>query len=158
MIIPELLSKIYTDTIYVVDELSQAKTTNEVPAANTKEKVIVKNPDLPQKAIKTFDHVVLSDIEPNPDQKELLNKILQAVGLNIEKVKFICGIDYPDDISSKNLISFNVSLPGVSLAEKYKIVEKGSGKILLSDSLAVLETDVPRKKALWQALQKMYSK
>ncbi|MFL5730643.1 MAG: DNA polymerase III subunit psi [Cytophagaceae bacterium] len=157
MIIPELLSKIYTDDIYLIPEAgetSKTKTLPEKPELQETPKTTAK----PQKELKQFDHLVLSDIEPNPSQKELLGKILQAVGLNIEKIKIITGIEFPENIEAKNLISFNVVSEQTAEARKYEVLETGSGKILLADSLAVLDTDVSRKKALWQALQKMYSK
>ena len=151
MIIPAFLSKIYTDDIYVVNEKGQdEKVTREI-ASETEIKT-------PVKTIKVWENVVLSDIEPNPSQKELLGKILQAVGLSMEKIKLMIGIDFPSDIKAKVLISFNVSSTEISTAEKYKILETESGKVLIADSLAVLDTDVPRKKALWEALKKMYSK
>jgi len=158
MINPELLSKIYTDDLYVVHEAGINHTTSPVSPILPAENESGKAPEQKKKPVKIFDHLILSDIEPTPDQKELLGKILQAVGLSIEKVKMIVGINFPEDLQSKNLISFNVISPEVSSSEKYKIIETGSGKVLLSDSLAVLETDVSRKKALWQALQKMYTK
>ncbi|HXA00476.1 MAG TPA: DNA polymerase III subunit psi [Cytophagaceae bacterium] len=151
MIIPELLSKIYTDDIYVVNENDHKEKVPEKVVGQIEPKALVKT-------AKIWEHVVLSDIEPNPDQKELLSKILQAVGLTVEKIKLMIGIEFPENIKTKNLISFNVDSPEISAAEKYKVIESESGKVLLADSLAVLETDVPRKKALWQALQKMYSK
>jgi hypothetical protein len=150
MIIPELLSKIYTEDIYVINDKSNEEKVNEQITAQTESKTPVKN-------IKIWEHVVLSDIDPNSGQRELLGNILQAVGLSVEKIKLIIGIEFPEDIKSRNLISFNVSSPEISSAEKYKILETGSGKVLLADSLAVLDTDISRKKALWQALKKMYS-
>jgi hypothetical protein len=154
MIIPQLLSKIYTDDIYVVNEHSRKESVDIVTPIKTEQKEAVKSPGIP----KVFEHVVLSDIEPNPSQKELLSKILEAVGLDIDKVKIIVGIEFPENVKAKNLISFNVYSGQSSAAEKYKVLETVSGKILLADSLAVLDTDVSRKKALWQALKTMYPK
>jgi DNA polymerase III psi subunit len=151
MIIPELLSKIYTEDLYVVDKKSREEKNDRSLVSEPEQEISIK-------PVKIWDHVVLSDIEPNPSQKELLSKILQAVGLSVDKIKLITGTEFSSDIKTKNLISFNVSSPEISAADKYKVIENGSGKILLADSLAVLDTDVSRKKALWQALQKMYSK
>jgi DNA polymerase III psi subunit len=156
MITPELLPRIYTEDIYVVHDRNSEEIDNSVSTVKSKEKDLLKPTELSKKEVKVFEHVVLSDIEPTPDQKELLSKILQAIGLTLEKIKLIVGIEYPAYIKARNLISFNVSSVEISSAEKYKVLESEFGKILLSDSLAVLETDVPRKKALWQALQKMY--
>jgi hypothetical protein len=154
MIIPQLLSKIYTDDIYVVNEYRREEMVNADAPVKTNPKETAKSPAIP----KAFDHVVLSDIEPNPSQKELLSKILEAVGLNIDKIKIIVGIEFPENIQAKNLVSFNVYSGQNSAAEKYKVLETISGKVLLADSLAVLDTDVSRKKALWQALKTMYPK
>jgi DNA polymerase III psi subunit len=153
MIIPQLLPKIYTDDIYVVNEHSE-EAVNAILPVKTEQKEAAKEPGIP----KAFDHLVLSDIEPNPSQKELLSKILEAVGLNIDKIKIIVGIEFPENVKAKNLISFNVYSGQNSAAEKYKVLETTLGKVLLADSLAVLDTDVSRKKALWQALRTMYSK
>jgi hypothetical protein len=150
MITPELLSKIYTDDIYVVNEHNH----KEISPVTTEQKETAKGPGIP----KTLNHVVLSDIEPNPGQKELLSKILEAVGLNVDKIKIIVGIEFPENIKAQNLISFNVYSGQSSAAEKYKVLETASGKVLLADSLAVLDADVSRKKALWQALKTMYPK
>ena len=98
MIIPEFLSKIYTDDIYVVNENGHKEKVTEKVAEQTE-------PKAPVKPVKVWEHVVLSDIEPNPSQKELLSKILQAVGLTVEKIKLIVGIDFPENIKTKNLKS-----------------------------------------------------
>jgi DNA polymerase III psi subunit len=150
MIDQTLLSKIYTDDIYLVNENGPDEDAKREIVAQTEKAA-------PPKPSKTWEIVVLTDIEPNPSQKELLSKILQAVGLTIEKIKLIIGTEFPENIKSKYLISFNVVSPEISIAEKYKVIESATGKILLADSLAVLDIDIPRKKALWQALQKMYN-
>ncbi len=57
----------------------------------------------------------------------------------------------------RHLLSFGVDLPGsTAVKEKYNVSTIQHGKVLLSDTLAAIEQDMEKKKALWKALQSMF--
>ena len=103
----------------------------------------------------------------NTTDGELLGKILGAVKLDLQSVD-ILELDKNKDInlsqifiqkSVNQLIIFGIDLSKVSLDIKltpYQILENQGIKFMYSDSLAAIQNDIPKKKALWGSLKEMF--
>lgn len=100
--------------------------------------------------------------------KELLSKILQAVGETIASVDIISinknGVNHLNSILKsdhlKVLLSFEVNLNnnGLNLHQRlYHIINMSGLSILISESLTKLTNDKGAKMKLWTELQKLYT-
>ncbi|MDN4166494.1 hypothetical protein QWY31_13370 [Cytophagales bacterium LB-30] len=145
------LSLLLNEPIYFIPEKSAPK-----PAAPAPEKKEVKAPvaaESPKVEWTVF--VPYSSAQAFPENAQvLLGKILAAIQLSLNKVE----IQYaPSEISEQALANTRCALiMGASLSHnlpKYQGQKLGATTLLLSDSLEELETSVPLKKQLWQALQ-----
>ena len=99
--------------------------------------------------------------------KELLSKILQAVGETINSVDIISinknGQNHLNSIlnnhSLRVLLSFEVNLNsnGLNLHQRlYHIIRMSELSLLISESLTKLSNDKVAKMKLWKELQKLY--
>ncbi len=103
----------------------------------------------------------------NPTDSELLGKILGAVKLDLQSVDIIeldknLAVNLSQIFTQNSvnqLITFGIDLSKVSIDVKltpYQILENQGIKFIYSDSLTAIQNDVPKKKALWGALQGMF--
>jgi len=103
------------------------------------------------------------------DEKTLLGKILEAVGLSLDQVDLIeiqkiQHLDYQSFISQKvttKFISFGVGFGKLNwdlLLVPYQVRNVSGVDFLLANELYNIAADTNLKKNLWGALQKMFSK
>jgi DNA polymerase III psi subunit len=100
----------------------------------------------------------------NPVDSELLGKILVAIKLDFQSIDLIeldkiGEVDLSQIVIQKSvnqLITFGITLSVVKLPislNPYQFTEQQGIKLIYSDSLADLQNDIPKKKALWGALK-----
>ncbi len=110
--------------------------------------------------------LVLTD-RPSPDDLALLENILKAVSLRLDKVELLDlqklkGQDFRPLLESKAahlFISFGVGLKKLNLdlvLVPYRVTPIEGIQFLLTDPLAQLHTDKAKKKALWINLQVLF--
>jgi hypothetical protein len=114
-------------------------------------------------------HKVLILTNPiSNSEKELLIKILGAVGVSIEQVDLIVfnhsqSLDYQSIMSQKvtsNFISFGIGMSKLGwsmLLAPYQINKIEGINFLLADTLKDIEVSQNLKKSLWGALKGMFS-
>jgi DNA polymerase III psi subunit len=99
-------------------------------------------------------------------EKVFLNKILGAINLDLSNVNLLILSELDNknlkSILQQNLltqlVTFGVPLVKINieiLLTPYQIREVEGVKLLYSDALAEIENDIPKKKALWNALKSM---
>lgn len=91
-------------------------------------------------------------------EKELLQKILSALGLTLDSIKLlhqaqlnVSALSVPPD----RIIYFGVPTPGVPL---YEMITVNNSSIVASDSLRELLTNDDLRKRLWVALKKQFNR
>lgn len=98
-------------------------------------------------------------------QRDFLFKVLASVKRNQEDVLLAncadVNIDQLEALLSehnhRHLLSFGVELPpSRAVKEKYRVQAIKHVQVLSSDSLAAIQEDMEKKKALWKALQSMF--
>ncbi len=110
-------------------------------------------------------HKVLILTAPITDsEKELLNKILGAVGLTFDQIDFVIfeqskGLDYKLILSQKittHFISFGIGMSKLGwsmLLAPYQLKKIENINFLLTDNLKDIESSQNLKKSLWGALK-----
>jgi DNA polymerase III psi subunit len=99
-------------------------------------------------------------------EKVFLNKILGAINLDLSNVNLLILSELDNknlkSILQQNLltqlVTFGVPLVKINieiLLTPYQIREVEGVKLLYSDALSEIENDIPKKKALWNALKSM---
>ena len=99
-------------------------------------------------------------------EHKLLEKILGALGLDLEKVPIInlneMYTPYREickKIRPEKIIAFGITALQLQLnvsGDKYKILELGGSKLLFSHGLSDIMNDKDKKKLLWGALQQLF--
>ncbi len=92
-----------------------------------------------------------------PEQRELLAKILQAVKHPLESVKIIQQPSF--DLSGMNekpkrMIAFMTPPKGLAL---YEVIVTGETAVVFSDDLEILTSDDAAKRKLWNTLKAFFS-
>ena len=128
----ELLLHVIPDKIFIIPNKIK-KISNLTPQASHKFVVISKT--------------------PTSSEKELLSKILSAVSINLNSIKFLEEYDTAI-LFERALIFGNFEVPGCGM-EFYK-VETTDTKYLRSRSLAVLKNSKKDKEDLWKGLKKWF--
>lgn len=107
-------------------------------------------------------------VELEHKQKTLLVKILAAVNLSLQETDLINIDTLPADTNFKDLlgaksvhhfITFGVPLKRLSLnilLTPYQINRIEGCNFLMADTLENLDTDLQKKRALWECLKKMF--
>ncbi len=96
-------------------------------------------------------------IEVKEDQRQLLSKILVAIGQSIESVRLLHLAQF--DLSAyhekpSRIIAFVNAPKGLS---SYEIVQTGETSVIFSDSLEILISDDASKRKLWNTLKTLFS-
>jgi len=110
--------------------------------------------------------ILLTD-RPSPDDLDFLSNILKAVSLTLDDVDLLDlqkmkGQDFKPLLENKSahqFISFGVGLKKLNLdlvLVPYRITPVEGIQFLLTDPLAVIQTDKAKKKALWINLQVLF--
>ncbi len=113
-------------------------------------------------------HITVIVEEVNPDfmrsvSFQFLNKIMEAVKLSQHEYALInlqenkaCTLErIMKELAPNHIIIFGES--DFSNLDNYEISEIEGSTMLQSDSLTDVQTDVEKKKALWKALQEVFS-
>lgn len=93
-----------------------------------------------------------------------LKKILSAVQLHIEDTLIIDTGESSSNLDEIQINEFEkcivfhptLSLPGIGDDRTYVEIKSAGSTILRADLIAQIETETPKKKALWTALQSMF--
>ncbi len=90
------------------------------------------------------------------DDKQLLSKILQAVRLSLDAVRFIHQPHL--DLSAwtekpRRMIAFVPPPKGLSA---YEVIQTGETSVIFSDPLEILNTDDAAKRKLWNTLKTLF--
>ena len=157
LLIPHL-SSIYTEEIYYFGE------------ANTVAPEIIKVKEPEKKPVEALIEtrknflIFHSGAYLEPNEKLLLNKILNSVSLKFEDVELFT--DFNEDslkevlkINSLIIINFGVKIYHIwdqFNEEKYILQNKNNIKYLLADSLSSIDVDVEKKKLLWKVLKSVF--
>ena len=98
----------------------------------------------------------------NANNKNGFLKMLQAIHYDLNSVAiFDITRDSDDGLNLTNfnrIIGFNSQafFDFAQEAEKYKVNENSGKKFLWADSYEMIDTDIPKKRKLWSALQEMF--
>jgi hypothetical protein len=102
--------------------------------------------------------IVLSRSWPElkPEERQLLSKILLAIGQSIDRVRIVSQTKL--DLSEwsarpSQVIAFVPPAKGVNL---YEVIRTDASSIIFSDSLEFFLTNESAKKTLWAALKAMF--
>lgn len=100
-----------------------------------------------------------SDYEQHRD---FLLKIMGAVNVREEQLAIYMSIKEPFNYSSsiEKLLLFGISSEQITFQipkVKYQVLNYQRSRVLLSDDLKDLQTQVDKKKMLWKALQEMFN-
>ena len=90
------------------------------------------------------------------EQRQLLNKILQAVRQSLESVKIIYQPEYNAmewNERPVRIVSFTKPPKGLTL---YEVIQTGETAVVFSDPLSQLITDDVAKRKLWSALKSLF--
>ena len=95
--------------------------------------------------------------EVKAEHQQLLSKILQAVGLSLDAVRFIYQPHF--DLSAwhekpRRVIAFVPPPKGLSA---YDVIQSGETSVIFSDPLEILNTDDAAKRKLWNSLKTLFS-
>ncbi len=112
--------------------------------------------------------LLLADEELDPSNLLFLEKILNAVNLNIDGVDLlnlngVRDVDFAELVQGKlihHFITFGVPFNRVHLdiqMDRYQPVRFFGINFLMADSLPTIEADVTLKKRLWAALQQVFA-
>lgn len=112
--------------------------------------------------------LLLADEELDPSNLLFLEKILNAVNLNIDGVDLlnlngVRNVDFAELVHGKlihHFITFGVPFNRVHLdiqMDRYQPVRFFGINFLMADSLPTIEADVNLKKRLWAALQQVFA-
>lgn len=149
----------------LVEKVEVSKSINQDIEKSVVEKV---ESEFPKPSI-ILKHKVLVLINPITDsEKELLIKILKAVGVSIEQVDLIVfnksqDLDYQSVISQKittHFISFGIGMSKLGwsmLLAPYQVKKIEGISFLLADTLKDIEVSQNLKKSLWGALKEMFN-
>ncbi len=102
-----------------------------------------------------------------PENAQLLEKILKAVGLRMDDVAILNYADHPDTtfkqlarhLDFQKLIAFGIQPPRLKVharAEPYHILTLNGRQLIFADKLTVINGDQSQKKNLWNGLIKMF--
>lgn len=159
---PAFLRHFIKEELYIINEVKQeiaplpAKSAvDETSAVDKKEGEV-----FAEKAGKQGLLIIIkSDFQDlAASQKELLQKILVAVKVDMAAAKLISEAAYkqlPEAVENyRQVLSFGVDLPNAT--SRYQLLKKGDQQVLVSDSLAALEQAIALKGKLWAAMQQMF--
>jgi hypothetical protein len=96
-------------------------------------------------------------IEVKEDQRQLLSKILVAIGQSIESVRILHSAQF--DLSAyhekpSRIIAFVAAPKGLAT---YEVVQTGQTSVIFSDPLESLISDDGSKRQLWNTLKTLFS-
>lgn len=97
--------------------------------------------------------------------KKLMLKIIGAVGIDVMQGVYVNPAfkELPSQLSDfENILVFgtqqNLTFKGYQDSHRYAIQEFAHTRVLVSDELSLVSQQIPLKKQLWTALQKMFPK
>ena len=91
-------------------------------------------------------------------EQDLLSKIVSAIGFNMDSAQcFNIGKDSIQitDIKNAILLCFGAVPEGLVSSQKYELDQNSGNKLILSDSLEELSTNIDLKHKLWSALKSL---
>jgi len=96
-------------------------------------------------------------------EREFILKILQSVSLTREEVQIIQNKQYNEKMSMEEdypvIWGLGVTPKDLGLdpqSESYQIIDQVGKKIILTDPLEEIKTDVKKKKRLWACLKQLF--
>lgn len=94
--------------------------------------------------------------ETKQEHRELLRKILHAVGLSLEAVRIVHQAHF--DVSGwiekpRQLIAFIPPPAGIA---RYEVIETSGMSVVVSDSIDVISGEEASKRKLWNALKLLF--
>lgn len=159
---PAFLKHFIKEDIYIINEKKQG--TAPLPAESPAEEISsvdIKEADVSaEKAGKQGILIIIKNDFQDlaPSQKDLLQKILLAVKVDMAAAKLISEAAYkqlPETVENyQQVLSFGVDLPHAT--SRYQLLKKGDQQVLVSDSLAALEQAIALKGKLWAAMKQMF--
>jgi len=90
------------------------------------------------------------------EQRQLLNKILQAVRQSLESIRIIYQSEFNASAWSEKparMVSFTKPPKGLIL---YEVIQTGEAAVVFSDPLSQLISDDAAKRKLWSALKSLF--
>ena len=160
---PAFLKHFIKEDLYIINKDKQAAA--PVPAENIAEEISSAEKNIGDGSTEKAEKqglliIIKSDFQDlSTSQKELLQKILLAVKVDIAGTKLISEATYkqmPESVENyRQVLSFGVGLPNATT--RYQLLKKGDQHVLVSDSLAALEQAVALKGKLWAAMQQMFA-
>ena len=109
--------------------------------------------------------ILLANEKEFTSERAFLLKVLKSVKRSMDDVLLAnCTSVSQDQLEAllsehnhRHLISFGVELPASrATKDKYSVHSIKQVKVLLSDTLGIIQEDTEKKKALWKALQSMF--
>ncbi len=102
--------------------------------------------------------VICYELQLSPSERDLLVKILESIQLSIDSAReydlshesFDLG-----DFKNATVLSFGPKIPGVEMSAKYELIQLGTNRCIVADTLSALAEDVNLKKNLWKALKSL---
>ena len=105
---------------------------------------------------KLSGYIIVHELQLSPSETSLLEKILKAIGSDLNAAKFIDlsheSLDW-DNIQNAIILSFGPQLPGIGSFEKYTFQQQETNKYIIANSLQELSENQDFKLKLWAALK-----
>ena len=146
------LSYLFNEELYIIPEKgspSLASSDQPLYSGNVKKKVLM-----------VFNEHVDGVISA---EQEFILKILQSVSLNREEVQIIQNKQYNEKMAMEEdyPVIWGLGLTPKDLgldpqSESYQIIDQVGKKIILTDPLEEIKTDVKKKKQLWACLKQLF--
>lgn len=127
----------------------------------------VERPDMPARPLLNHKVLILVDEELLPSDVLFLEKILNAINLNVNGVDLLNvhgldGVDFAPILADKvihHFLTFGVPFQRLNLdilMDRYQPVRFHGITFMMADPLAAIEGDKNLKKRLWEALKRIF--
>ena len=94
--------------------------------------------------------------EVKENDQQLLSKILQAVRLSLDGVRFIHQPHFDLSVWSEKPQRMIAFVPPPKGLSAYQVIQTGETSVIFSDPLEILNTDDAAKRKLWNTLKTLF--
>ena len=102
--------------------------------------------------------VLCYELQLSPSERELLVKILESINFSIQSAREF-DLSHEtfelDDFNNATILSFGPGVPGIEKGSKYELIQAGTNRCILADTLSAIAEDINLKKDLWKALKSL---
>lgn len=157
-----LLSQLFDQEIYLIKNNEKGEYTDIEKEKDSQ----VEEKSIPYQGSNTSNVLVITTENPNKEELELLNNILNSVNLRIEEIALITYtrefeevISTLSDIASSKIISFGITSGKSRLLDiqtKYSPSSIDNRTVIITDSLKEINSDKELKRKLWNCLKEIF--